>query len=347
MGPVKKILFYRLGAVGDVLLTTPAVKKAKELFPDARIHYMTEYKAAPVLRENPYIDKIIELRQVKNPLPREFAIFFIAGFLKEQFSGEKYDYFFDLESSYYSTYISFFIKAVKKYGFKINQKKRKFYNKFYDCRLDYSAPNIYMAKKYLALVKAAVDFKDADTSPVLVVTPQERAQAGEFYKKNGVKSGDKKILLGISGTWDAKKWPDKNWIELARGISAGVKNAKIFVLWGPNDPKELPEALEKIDGVKVIPEMGLRELITVISGGDILIANDGAPRHIGQALGLKTIGLFGPTNDRGWVNPDDKNIALTAATDCRPCDKIKCDKKDCMKLITPEKVMREMLHMIE
>ncbi len=342
MPDTKKILFFRLGAIGDVLLTTPAVKKAKELFPGAEIHYMTEAKAAPVLYNNPYIDKIIELKQAKHFLPRDFGIFFIAGFLRGMFSKEKYDYFFDFESSYYSVYISFFIKAARKIGFWINQKKRALYNRFYDRRVKYDAADRYMAERFLALVKEEVPFDAAETGPVLKVSGVEKERAGSFYNNyTGARNG-KIILFGVSGTWATKKWPDRYWVELAKMITAGVKDSKIFILWGPSDPMELLDALAAIKGVYIIPAVGLRELIVIISGGNLLVANDGGPRHMAQALGLKTIGLFGPTNDKGWANPDKDNLVMAAAVDCRPCDKISCENDDCMSQITPELVFEKL-----
>jgi heptosyltransferase-2/heptosyltransferase-3 len=331
----KRILFFRLGAVGDVLLTTPAVKKAKELFPGAEIHYLVEDKAAPVLENNPYIDRIIRLTQVRHYFPRDFGIFFVANFLKKQFSGIKYDYFFDLESSYYSVYVSFFIKALKKFGFRINQKKRVWYNGFYDKRLDYSGQDRYIANRYIELLKLAVEFDGADLKLVLSLSEAEKAQTRDFYSRNNVAQGDKVVLFGVSGSWPTKRWPDLYWVELAKMIHSDVPGARIFVLWGPGDPKELLDVLGVIDHICVIPEMGLRELITVIAGGSILIANDGAPRHIGQALGLKTVGLFGPTNEKGWANPDKNNIVLTAPVDCRPCDRVNCEKDVCMAGIKP------------
>lgn len=338
-----KILFFRLGAIGDVLLTTAAVKKAKELFPGAEIHYLTEEKAAPVLYGNPYIDRIIPLRQVKHFLPRDFGIFYVAGFLRQHFSGVKYDYFFDLESSYYSVYVSFFIKAVKKLGFKISRKKRGLYNLFYDRRLDYAEKDRYIAYRYLALINEASNFTDADPSPVLKVTPEEKTAAAAFYEKYSVKPGDFVVLFGVSGTWPTKKWPDINWVGLARALTEKMDNARVFVLWGPGDPKELLDVLDVIERVNVIPDVGLRELITIISGGNLLVANDGAPRHIAQALGLKTIGLFGPTNEKGWARPDDNNIVLTADAACRPCDRLKCEKDGCMSLIRPGRVLESLL----
>ena len=118
-------------------------------------------------------------------------------------------------------------------------------------------------------------------------------------------------------------------------------NYKIIILWGPGDEQDIRALKEKnYDNTAIITPASLRELASIIYNGDVLISNDSGVRHIAQALGLKTIGLFGPTNDKSWAYTGKNNIVLTDNIDCRPCDKTKCkDRNDeCMNNIKPETV---------
>ena len=54
-----KILLIRLRLIGDVVFTTPIPRALKRTFPDARISYLVEDAAAPVLAHNPHIDDLI------------------------------------------------------------------------------------------------------------------------------------------------------------------------------------------------------------------------------------------------------------------------------------------------
>jgi ADP-heptose:LPS heptosyltransferase len=47
------ILLVRLRLIGDVVFTTPIVRALRRRYPDARITYLVETAAAPVLRHNP------------------------------------------------------------------------------------------------------------------------------------------------------------------------------------------------------------------------------------------------------------------------------------------------------
>src|SRR5687767_5724394 len=54
-----QILIVRLREIGDVVLTTPAVRGIRTRFPDARLTYVVEPAAAPVVIHNPHLDEVI------------------------------------------------------------------------------------------------------------------------------------------------------------------------------------------------------------------------------------------------------------------------------------------------
>ena len=56
---IDSILLVRLREIGDVVFTTPAFRALRQRFPDARIAYLVEPVAAPVVRSNPHVDELI------------------------------------------------------------------------------------------------------------------------------------------------------------------------------------------------------------------------------------------------------------------------------------------------
>jgi len=54
-----KILLFKPGAIGDVILTTPLLRQLRRRFPQAKIDYLVGQKPAPVLRNNPYLSQVI------------------------------------------------------------------------------------------------------------------------------------------------------------------------------------------------------------------------------------------------------------------------------------------------
>jgi heptosyltransferase-3 len=56
----KKVLFIATRQIGDVLVTTPLISKARELWPDAQFHFLGYRGKLDMLYGNPDIAKIIE-----------------------------------------------------------------------------------------------------------------------------------------------------------------------------------------------------------------------------------------------------------------------------------------------
>ena len=53
-----RFLVVRFSSIGDIILTTPVVRHLKQQVEDAEIHYLTKSDFAPLLKANPYIDRI-------------------------------------------------------------------------------------------------------------------------------------------------------------------------------------------------------------------------------------------------------------------------------------------------
>ena len=334
-GEIMKVLFFRIGAIGDVLLTTGAVKAFKKAFPDCEVHYMAGRSAARILENNPYIDKLIIFEEKFMKVPRFMRAFLMASAIKKSIA-PYYDYFIDFESSHYTAMIAAAVKAGKKAGFLITGKNRG-YNRFYRIRFDYRQKNEYIARKYGALLSIFGIKQPESINPVLKLTQEEILQGAKFYEDNVIKRPV--IHVCISGTWITKKWPVEKWKELLPMLA---QNFDVIVLWGPGDEKDLSELTAlKIPGIYFTPSLGLRQLAAVLSFGKLLITNDNGVRHIAGALALKTIGLFGPTNEKGWADINENNIVLTSDDNCRPCDKTSCPDLKCMTGITAQRVMSE------
>ena len=55
---VVKFLVVRFSSIGDIVLTTPTIRCLKRQVEDAEVHYLTKQQYYPILKSNPYIDKI-------------------------------------------------------------------------------------------------------------------------------------------------------------------------------------------------------------------------------------------------------------------------------------------------
>jgi len=78
-----KFLIIRFSSIGDIVLTTPVIRCLKQQVKGSIIHFATKQQFMPVIKANPYIDRILCLNNSLSDLIKELK-------------AEKYDYIIDL-----------------------------------------------------------------------------------------------------------------------------------------------------------------------------------------------------------------------------------------------------------
>lgn len=143
-----------------------------------------------------------------------------------------------------------------------------------------------------------------------------------------VERGDT-LLIAPGAAHATKRWP--YWRALAAAWPGPVR-----ALGGPADADRVRE----IGGVW---ETGFTKTITAMNGGAVLVAGDSGLLHLGAAVGLPVVGVFGPTTsaDGFWCHRGEV-VELPLA--CRPCSKYggpTCPMGDhaCMRGISVEQVL--------
>ncbi len=123
---VKKILCIKPRGIGDILLSTIILDSLKSHFPSASIHYLTEGFAAPVLYNNPLVEKVLTMGKTEFPLK-------VALRLRK----EKYDLILDLWSNPRSAQITFLSGAKYRAGFAYRGRKYAYNIKATSARGEY------------------------------------------------------------------------------------------------------------------------------------------------------------------------------------------------------------------
>ena len=157
-----------------------------------------------------------------------------------------------------------------------------------------------------------------------------------------------KAIVGIhpGATWPAKKWFPERFAKLADVLVAKF-GVQILLVGGPGDSGEIETILKNsVANIKVVQNLPLRELAAVISHCSLFIANDAGPMHIAAAVGVPTIGIFGPGEENIWF-PYDRESGCTALrkdVPCHPCHLDFCNREgdgymECMRLLTMKEVL--------
>ena len=351
----KNILIINPFGIGDVLFSTPLIKNLRFYYPDAFIAVAVQKKVAPVLENNPHINKIILFsRGDFKDLSRQSKAKAVKLLLKTL--GEVLYYKFDLciDLSLEHRY-SLFLKLLglrQRIGF--NYKNR---GRFLTQKINLKGyENKHVVEYHLELLEflgIKPRFRDLE----LFLKQEEKAWAGRLLAKNSVLKDD--LIIGIipggGASWGTrsylKHWPGQRYAQVADRLAQKF-GAKIIIFADNSERNIAEDVIKKMHQptINMIAGTDLRQLAALIDQCDLLITNDGGPLHLAVALGntSKSISIFGPVDERvyGPYPPSANNIVLKKDFDCRPCYQHfrvpECRYKHrCLTTITTEQVLQQ------
>jgi lipopolysaccharide heptosyltransferase II len=327
--PPRSILVLRPGAMGDVLLTTPALRALRRALPAARISILVTSSGRAILEGNTNIDEIMVLD--KSSLRSQANLF-------PQVRRKKFDLVIDFLCNPRTALISLFSGAPLRLGYDVRM-RRVAYNiqQPRDEYRDGKKVLKYGARVNIDMLRC-LGIESEDTELDFEVDDAAQKRVDEFLCSHAVKNR-KLVSLCPAGTWAAKTWPVEKFAGLADRIVSEL-GQRVVILWGPGE-KELAlkmASLMKTDSI-VACETGVGEAGALIRRCALFISNDSGLKHIAVALGTPTVTIFGPTNPRTWNPPKVMHVAVCAEVGCLFCDKNSCEDMRCMKELSVETVL--------
>jgi heptosyltransferase-1 len=146
----------------------------------------------------------------------------------------------------------------------------------------------------------------------------------------------------LPGTnWETKRWPIESFAQLVRPLRErfGLQT----VVAGAKDAVELAARVRELSGDETMIDLAgktsLRQLVSLLAGAAVVVANDSGPMHIASALGRPMAAMFGPTNPvrTGPFERMDTVIKLDIV--CSPCYSRKCSHQSCLRWLEARSVV--------
>lgn len=320
---INKILCIKPRGIGDIVLSTIVLDDLKKNFPAAEIHYLTESFAKDALIHNPLVKKIHSMRK------GEFVLKVALTLRKE-----KFDMIIDLWSNPHSAQITFLTHSKYRVGFAYRG-RRYAYN-----ILGTADKGIHHSAEHNLELLKAVGIEITSKRIHFYVSEADNLWAKKFVETN-LPSNKKIIGIIPSGGWPSKRCDASKWVEICESIK--LKHDVVFlILWGPGDESDANFIQDKLPNDSIlIPEVEIGKLSALIKNCDIVIANDSGPMHISAALGVPTLGIFGPTNPAAHkpYSPSSDYV-IKEDLHCIICNKLVCPyNHECMKQLSADAVI--------
>ena len=304
-----KFLVVRFSSIGDIILTTPVVRHLKSQVDDAEIHYLTKESFVPLLKANPYIDRVHSYNGDMKSCLRE---------LKAQ----QIDYIIDLHNNTRSARVKFGLKRMDFTVRKLNILKWLYVN----LRIN-RLPDIHLVDRYLETIRAFISEKDQKGLDYFF-PPEDRVPASEI--PDGYREGF--IGLAIGALHETKKLPLASLITLCKKLTIPV-----IILGGPDDfetGKAIASSLPDQLILNTCGKYSINQSASLVQQALLLITHDTGLMHIGAAFGKKIITIWGNTVPAFGMYPyraDPSSVSFeVTGLGCRPCSKIgyhRCPKK--------------------
>ena len=338
----QKILMVRLGAIGDVIRTLPALRTLRHNLPDAYIAWVVEDRAASLLKNHPDLNKVFVVP--RKEWQQNFLSFktlkefvrFIQNLRKENF-----DLVLDFHGLFKSGLITFLTGVKHRVGY-----TRKFSKEgnflFTNDQVSLPDYKINRVERNLLLVKH-LGLKTDEHNPIIPITAKDReVVASAIFSRLTASSGPKIIMHpGSSPSTPYKRWDITRFAALADRIIQKYGGNILFT--AGNDERELVKNIFKqmTESHHVLCQTEtLTQLAETIRRCDLFIGNDTAPMHLAAFVGTPVIALFGPT-DPIENAPFGKGEAIVIRKDvsCNPCRIRECQNLLCMDAITVDDVL--------
>ncbi len=322
----EKILLIQLRRIGDVLMTTPAVKAVKKRFSTSRITFLTEPPSDEIFRNNPYVDEIL-LHNRKWGLKNYLK--FICELRKRQF-----DLVIDFFGNPRSAQIAFFSGVKHRLGFNFRGRRWAYTSTV-------ALPknkNLYSPLHKLQLLKPlGIDEGDYQIEFFCSATDYEYAE--KLTKKLGIIEDDFVIALCPVSRREYKAWPAEKFIWIADKLIEKYAT-KILFMCGPNEKafidnikRQMKYTDKTLDDYESSTISHVRAFFEKVN---LYVGNDNGLRHIAIAAHTPTVTVFGQSNPYNWTPPESKLHKFVAYDPgCKEnCNLAKCTNYRCINEVS-------------
>lgn len=303
--PDPRFLVVRLGSLGDIIHTFPAVAALRESFSVARIVWLTHPRWEFLVQSSGLASEVwtVETRALS-------SLRQMIRHVRQVSWSAAIDY----QGLWKSAMLPFFGGVTRRIGFSSATIREFGVPLLYTDRVRTSKTHIAEQNGELSICAGA---HRGAASVTLQIPQQDQAAVCARLRAQGL---DRYIVLSPSGGWRSKCWPAERFATFCRKLRESL-GLRCVVNAGPDDD-DLAATLVRASGDAdpFVYRGSLGELMALLRGAACIVSGDTGPLHLAVALGTPAVALFGPTDParngpyRADATPTEsqKNIVLRA-----------------------------------
>lgn len=326
----KRVLIIRLSAIGDVVFASPLVAACRKRYPSTEIDWLAEGVVRPLLTELPGLTQVVLWpRQEWQDLWREkriFALLRAVMAFRQKLRERNYDLVIDAQGLVKSAFLSWLTGSPQRIGFKSKEPNGVFLTQRFDKSI---TPRI--SSEYLALADT-LGWDTSNFEMVLGLSELDNKRSIDIAPQ------DAYVVIAPFTTRPQKHWTHRHWRALIEQlVNAGHR---VACLGGPADREEAATLLEGLTVMNWVGAYPLGVSAGLVKQSSGVIGVDTGLTHMGIAVGVPTVALFGSTCPYLETGRDKVRV-IYHELGCAPCRRSPtCGGRfDCMVGITAEEAL--------
>jgi len=313
-----KIMVRGTNWIGDAMMTVPALRALRRVFPDAEITLYTRAETTDLFLEADFVDSVRAISPRRSSIKRFFDDI-------HSLRAGNYELAILLTNSWESALVAMLASIPKRIGYD---------HEYRGIVLTDAIPvpkwkaDRHEVLFYLNLVgeieeryfgTRAISNEPPDAE--VMVSSQRQNDARGLLERSGASMKRHVVALGVGSTNSrAKRWPATSYASLADRLKAELE-VDILLVGSEGDRAAADEVMasSKLDLIDLTGKTNVADAAAILSTIDLLISNDMGLAHIAPSTGTPTIVIFGPT-DPVTTRPFSNNAEVVRIpVDCSPC----------------------------
>lgn len=270
---MRNILFITCSRIGDAVLTTCVLNYINKHIHNAKVTIAVDPLPAPLFENYPLLDQLLIVPKQK------YSKHWLTLWKKVKLN--QWDWVIDLRGSLISYALRTNLRSVWRQ--KNNDSRHKVEQITDLVKIPTTAPCLWFNQKQISIAK------------------------------NLLGSDSSYLAIAPAANWIGKQWPVERFLRLSERFCENNPTAKIVLIAAPHEYKVVRPIIESLPSYKLINLLDynydLGQIAACLKQCSLFIGNDSGLMHMSAAVGIPTIGLFGPSGEENY-GPYDGNLLL-------------------------------------
>jgi len=347
----KRVLCIRLDSLGDVLMTTPALRALKDTQPERKITLLTSTSGAEIASLIPEVDEALiynppwmKATQLSMNARTEFQII-------ERLKQFKFDAAVIFTTFSQSALPAAVITFMSDIPLRLAHCRENPYHLLTHWALEvdhFDRPHIrHEVRRQLDLV-ASIGSHTRDESLSLCISTEATQNMREHLQQLGLDLNSPWLIIHPGATAKSRRYPPENFAHAAQSLVSQYNYQVLFT--GTSSEVQLIETIRsriKAKTLSLAGQLNIQQFSALIALAPLLITNNTGPVHIAAAVRTPVVDLYALTNPQHtpWQVP---HRVLYHDVPCKYCYKSICPlgHQNCLTLVPPELVVEAALDLM-